>query len=493
MKISLSSQQPTAVAADIVAIGVRTAKVDRDENLSRLDRALGGSLLGELMKDEGFEGKPGQLVKLAARGRVKARWILLVGLPAGESPSQQARRVAVSVARSARGLKTAAIFLPDDSPDSARAAAEGVMTGAYQYARYKTGSRKPKGGLRSVTLLASGSEGELVPAIRSGRVVAESINVARDLVNGPPNDVTPVTMAEAVAELAEKYGVKCEAWNKKRLEKEGMNLFLAVNSGSAVEPRLVHLSHVPEKPVRKVVYVGKGITFDAGGLCLKPPKSMVDMKCDMAGAAVTVGIVLAAARLGLPVEVHGLIGATENMTGAGAYRPGDVISSHDGKTVEIINTDAEGRLVLADVLAYARGLKPDYMIDHATLTGACMVALGPWTAGFFTGDEELAASYQAAASHEGETIWRMPLDARLRKTLDSDVADLKHTGASYGGAVTAALFLQDFVGKTRWAHLDIAGPAFLEQSHENSPKGATGFGVATGVRFLETLAREAAQ
>jgi leucyl aminopeptidase len=218
---------------------------------------------------------------------------------------------------------------------------------------------------------------------------------------------------------------------------------------------------------------------------------MEAMKCDMAGAATTLGIVLAAARLGIPIEVHGLIGAAENMLGENAYRPGDVYTSREGKTVEIANTDAEGRLVLADVLDYAAGLSPDFLIDHATLTGACMVALGPWTAGLFTNDDELAKRYAAASEGEGESFWRLPLSSELKKTMDSDVADIKHIGGPYGGAITAALFLKEFVGKSRWMHLDIAGPAFLDRPHGRHPKGGTGFGVATAVRFLEGLAANA--
>jgi leucyl aminopeptidase len=217
---------------------------------------------------------------------------------------------------------------------------------------------------------------------------------------------------------------------------------------------------------------------------------MVDMKCDMAGAATTIGIVLAAARLGLPVEVHGVVGSTENMTGADAYRPGDVFTSREGKTVEIINTDAEGRLVLADVLSWATTLEPDFLVDHATLTGACMVALGPYTAGFFAGDDELARRYLEAAEGDGELFWRLPLQKELRASLDSEVADIKHTGSRLGGAITAALFLQEFVGESRWAHVDIAGPAFVDHAFGRSPKGGTGFGISTGVRFLKALAAE---
>jgi len=267
-----------------------------------------------------------------------------------------------------------------------------------------------------------------------------------------------------------------------------MNLLLAVNKGSAIEPRVIHVVYKPTRPKKKVVFVGKGLTFDSGGLCIKPAGSMIDMKCDMAGAATTLGIVFAAARLKLPIEVHAVVGSTENMTGAKAYRPGDVYKSLEGKTVEVINTDAEGRLVLADVLTWSvRKLKPDYMIDHATLTGACMVALGPWRAALYTDDDELASKYLDAAEGEGESFWRMPLDTDLRSTLKSAVADLKHIGGRYGGSITAALFLKEFTAETTWMHLDIAGPSFTDRAHGRLPKGGTGFGVATGVRFLEGL------
>jgi leucyl aminopeptidase len=365
---------------------------------------------------------------------------------------------------------------------------QGLVAGAYRYTEYKS-DKTAAATLASATILGApkGARG-LTAAIRAGKAIAESTNFARDLVNRPPNDLNPVTLARAASTESKKLGLSCRVWNKARIEKEGMNLLLAVNKGSAIEPRVIHVVYKPARPKKKIVFVGKGLTFDAGGLCIKPAGSMVDMKCDMAGAATTLGIVFAAARLKLPVEVHAVIGSTENMTGPKAYRPGDVYKSLEGKTVEVINTDAEGRLVLADVLTWAvRKLKPDYMIDHATLTGACMVALGPWRAALYTDDDELASKYLEAGEGEGESFWRMPLDSDLRSTLKSSVADLKHVGGRYGGSITAALFLKEFVDETTWMHLDIAGPSFVDRSHGRLPKGGTGFGVATGVRFLENL------
>jgi leucyl aminopeptidase len=397
----------------------------------------------------------------------------------------------VSAAGAAKKQRTVAVVPPGGQVADVRAAADGLMVGGYRYTQYLTGPRRPKGGVRSASVLVGDAKDEsLRTAVEQGRVMGDSVNFARDLVNAPPNDLNPPALATIAKERSDLFGVQCTVWNKKQIEQAGMHLLLAVNRGSAIEPRFIHMHYKPSEAqgrVPSVCFVGKGLTFDSGGLCLKPAKSMLDMKCDMAGAAVTVAVVLAAARLGLPVEVHGIIGSTENMTGASAYRPGDVFPSLDGKTVEIINTDAEGRLVLADALAYARDLGADYLVDHATLTGACMVALGPWRAGLFANDDELGQRYAQAASAAGEALWRLPLDEELRETLKSDVADLKHTGESHGGAITAALFLSEFIGKSKWAHLDIAGPSFQDRPHGVHPKGGTGFGVMTAVGFLEGL------
>jgi leucyl aminopeptidase len=491
MKIQLSSDSVTNVTVDILAIGVRARGAKGDEHVQRLDKAMKGSLLRH-MDDEDFKGQRGEVLKVPSRGRVRAGWILLVGLGGDAGPSAgDARLVGVQAAMAAKKQRTVAVVPTEGGAGAVRAAADGLMVGAYRYTQYLTGSRRPKGGVRSAMVLVDDAKDEgLRRAVEQGRVLGDSINFARDLVNAPPNDLNPPALANIAQERSELFGVTCTVWNKKQIEQAGMHLLMAVNRGSAIEPRFIHMHYKPadvKGPVPSVCFVGKGLTFDSGGLCLKPPKSMLDMKCDMAGAAVTVAVVLAAARLGLPVEVHGIVGSTENMTGSHAYRPGDVFPSLDGKTVEIINTDAEGRLVLADALAYARKLGSDYLVDHATLTGACMVALGPWRAGLFSNDDELARRYEGAASASGEPYWRLPLDDDLQEGLKSDVADLKHTGESHGGAISAALFLREFIGKSKWAHLDIAGPSFQDRPHGIHPKGGTGFGVMTAVQFLEGL------
>ena len=488
MRISLSEATWHESAADIVAIAIPSAKTSFGRELSRIESLTGRGSIKPLASDERFEGKRTQTLKVAAAGKAKARWILLVGIGDLKDAEKIAWKMGHAVATVARAQKSAAIELPEVTSASVRAVAQGLVTGAYRYLEYK--SDKASGAALSSAVILGAPKGDrgLTAAIRAGTAIAESINFARDLVNAPPNDLNPVTLARAATRESKKLGLSCRVWNKARIEKEGMNLFLAVNKGSAIEPRMIHVVYKPTRAKKKVVFVGKGLTFDAGGLCIKPAGSMVDMKCDMAGSAATLGIVFAAARLKLPIEVHGVIGSTENMTGAKAYRPGDIYSSYQGKTVEVINTDAEGRLVLADVLTWAaRKLKPDYLIDHATLTGACIVALGPYRAALYTEDDQLASAYLEAAGNEGESFWRMPLDGELRSMLKSPIADLKHVGGRYGGSITAALFLKEFVEDTTWMHLDIAGPAFLERAHRRMPKGGTGFGVATGVRFLESL------
>ncbi len=488
MKLSLSTGALARVRADLLAVAVPTQGLDKSADLKALDRAAKGALKNAA-KLEDFTGKAGETLRVNVSG-IFAKQVLLVGVGEGGKKPRDARALAHRAAQAAGKLSSVAVVLTTDDDDSIRAAAEGLRGGAYRYLTYLTGDRLPKRQLETATLVVTRKDPGAKSALAAGEILADAIVLARDLVNAPPNDLTPVALAEAAKSASTTYGLDYKQWDKKGLEKLGMNLFLAVNRGSAEEPRMVHLSYKPAavKGAKRVVFVGKGLTFDSGGLCIKPAGSMIDMKCDMAGAAVTIGIVLAAARLNLPIEVHALFGATENMTGDAAYRPGDVFKSYEGKTVEIINTDAEGRLVLADVLWHATKLEPDYLIDHATLTGACMVALGPWTAGLFANDDELAKKYLEAAEVEGESYWRLPLNDELRESLRSDVADLKHTGDRHGGSITAALFLREFIGTTKWMHLDIAGPAFLERPHGTSPKGGTGFGIATGVRFLERLA-----
>jgi leucyl aminopeptidase len=373
--------------------------------------------------------------------------------------------------------------------DGWRALAEGVGLGAYRFTKYVTAQKGPKRGLESVTLCCgTGSHQRIKQSVELGQRIAQSVTLCRDAVNEPANVLTPTSFAERVTELARRHNMKVKVLDKRAIDRVGMHLLSAVGRGSVNEPRFVHVAYVPKgRTRRKIAFLGKGLTFDSGGLCIKPAAGMDEMKTDMAGAAAVLGLMDALGALRPAVEVHGLFALAENMPDGSAYRPGDVIGSLDGKTVEIINTDAEGRLALADGLAYARKLRPDLIIDAATLTGACMVALGKTCSAYYTADDDLAEQWKLAAAEAGESFWRMPLLPELRDQLKSDIADLKHTGDRWGGSITAALFLKEFAGSTPWIHCDIAGPVVADRAKDSYPKGATGHPVLTFLRFLENI------
>jgi leucyl aminopeptidase len=501
MKIVLGSAGPKT-AVDVLAVLVTEDELARDEVVSEFDKVLGGGLRAAIKQEEWTGKKESQLV-LPTLGHAGARKLALIGL--GPAKSVTGVEIRIGAAKAARWASqekagSLALILPRKADETAiRAAAEGVSLGSYRFTKYLTGERQPKKQLGTITLAlrgtartpakATAAENE---ALQAGVGVGQAVNLVRDLVNEPPNELTPAALADVAKEVASKNKLEITVLDRKKIIAEGMKLLDAVGRGSRNEQRFVHMVYKPAKARKnrkRVVIVGKGLTFDSGGLCIKQAQGMGDMKCDMAGAAVSVGIMAAIAALKPDVEVHGIFAAAENMPDGNAYRPGDVFGSLDGKSVEIINTDAEGRLVLADALAYATKLQPDVLIDHATLTGACMIALGSLTAGLYANDEQLGADYLAAAKAAGESMWRMPLLDELRDSLKSDIADLKHTGDRYGGSITAALFLREFIGDAKWVHLDIAGPAFLDRPTALSGKGATGFGVLTLVQFIESLAK----
>ncbi|MCU0654129.1 MAG: leucyl aminopeptidase [Polyangiaceae bacterium] len=490
LKLQIAASDPLKTEADLLVLSC--TEKGSAAAVAAIEKATGGSLK-ELVARDDFKGKKDQRLLIPTMGKLPAAHVALVGLGDGKTTDAGLRVFAAAAARLAVSEKarTLAIAAPEGvGGERLRFLAEGVVLGAYRYDRFLTGERRAKRVLGAATLLLKGKVSPAdKAAVTLGQAVGQAVTVTRDLQNDPPNELTPAALAQAAVKVAKEHKLKAEVFDRKKLEAAGMKLFVAVGQGSVNQPHMVHVTYAPPKKAKKkIVFVGKGLTFDSGGLCIKPAQGMGDMKTDMSGAANVVGLMAAVAALRPDVEVHGIIGCAENMPDGAAYRPGDVFGSLDGKTVEIINTDAEGRLVLADCLAYARNLKPDLILDNATLTGACIIALGNNCSGFFATSDELAEQFASAAKEAGEQFWRLPLLEDLKDSLKSDVADLKHTGDRAGGSITAALFLREFVGSVPWIHCDIAGPSLSTRAYNIYPKGGTGHGVLTFLRFLETLA-----
>lgn len=443
----------------------------------------------------GFAGKPGEVC--AAPDPDGPGIVLHVGVgPSADITTAVIRRAAGAAARAAGKARSLVLDLAGAAPrgvdaaDAARAVAEGAVLGAYRYTAWQ--SAPPDSALREVTVVTDAPKAAVGRGVRA----AEATCLARDLVNEPGGSLTAPVLAERAQGIAEASGLSCRMHDERSLRRLGFGGLLAVNQGSRQPPRFVELGYQPSRPGRStptVALVGKGITFDSGGLSIKTSEGMAAMKSDMGGAAAIIAALSAASDLGVPVRVRAYLPMTDNMLGGDAIRVGDVVRHYGGSTTEVLNTDAEGRLLLADALAYAtesrRGHpRPDAVVDVATLTGACIVALGTRTAGLMGNDDDLCEQVLAAGERAGEPIWRLPLPEIEKRRLESKVADRKNTGHRYGGAMHAGLFLRDFVADgVPWAHLDIAGPAFNEDADDGEiPAGGTGFGVRT---LLELLGR----
>jgi leucyl aminopeptidase len=467
--------------------------------LQEFDEVFDGLLISAATK-EGFKGKGDQGWAFHTHGKLPADSVVLVGLGARSRLSPEAVRVA-----SGRGAKVAArlkaktvrVFLPDEQigEREIQAASEGFVMGSYKFDRYRTSSKEDKSapGLTSVEFVTvAAKEKTAKEALALGTRVGEAVNWARDLVNEPAGVMTPTRLADEAKACAKEAGLKITVGSRADIQKLKMGMFLGVAQGSAEEPRLIRLSYVPSNPKAAkeapVALVGKAITFDSGGLSLKTAEGMVDMKTDMAGSAAVLGAMRVIGTLKPPFPVTAYIGACENMPSGTAYRPGDILISRLGKTVEITNTDAEGRLVLGDILAWANEDKPSAIIDLATLTGACMIALGHYIVGAFADDDSLIGEVLGASEVAGEQLWRLPIADVKKEALRSEVADMKNSGERYGGALNAAGFLREFVGETPWVHLDIAGPSQSPKERSYYIKGATGVGVRTLVEFVRRRA-----
>jgi leucyl aminopeptidase len=378
-----------------------------------------------------------------------------------------------------------------DAEEMARLVADHLAQADYKYDEYVT--VKKNGDVRSIdaTVLASASvDAKRLRDIRAeARAIAAGVHTVRDLGNAPGNLITPTRLAERAEAVAKESGIKCTIYGRREIERMKMGGLLAVNRGSSEEPRFIVMEYGPRRAKKHVALVGKGITFDSGGISIKPAEKMEEMKFDMCGAAAVIGTMQAAAALELPIRITGAIPSTDNLPGGSAYKPGDIVTMMSGKTVEIVNTDAEGRMILGDALHYASELKPDHLIDYATLTGACVVALGNEAAGLFSNDDELARKLIECGERVGERLWRLPEWDDYKDLIRSDWADMKNSGGRWGGAITAALFLKEFVNCPSWAHLDIAGTAYAEHETAREARGATGAGVRVTLAFLESLSR----
>jgi leucyl aminopeptidase len=494
MKIRVRGGDATAIAADVVIVPVAVGEED-GPGMRALARRVGGTVFRRAVAGARFRGREGQTIVLPLQGP-RRQAMALVGLGDEARLDLDAWRRAAGHARhlaAAVGAGRVVIAFGSRAVDPSHFAAvvEGFQLAGYRFGKYKSESEAPAEVAELVLVAAEPpAEKTLTSLWTSIEITLAGVTLARDLVNEPAAVKTPTYLATLAKKLGKEAGIAVEVWDPKRIAAENLAGLVAVARGSNEEPRFLRLRYKSKNAKRRIALVGKGITFDSGGLSLKAAKSMETMKCDMAGAAAVLGTMTALGRLQLAIDVDAFIPITENLPGGKAQKPGDVIRFRNGKTVEVLNTDAEGRLILADALTLAADTKPDAIIDLATLTGACMVALGTQVAGLFANDQALADRLLAISADTGEPLWQLPLVAEYKDDIKSAVADLKNIGGGHAGSITAALFLQEFVGTTPWVHLDIAGPAFLEKGVAYAPKGGTGFGVRTLLRYLAMVAAD---
>jgi leucyl aminopeptidase len=437
----------------------------------------------------GFKGEDSECVLFAEKKRI---YVALKSLEHDEIRKAIALAIKKITKTKIRNVKIG-LYIENCPVANIKALVEGALLGAYSFEKYK--SKKNENQIEKIIIAAEEysdkkfSIQKAKESIAQAEIVAKAVNFTRDLINTPPNEITPKKLAKISKEIAEEKKLECIIMDEKDLKKEGMNAFLSVAKASDNPPRLIHLIYKPKKGTGKVAIVGKGLTYDSGGLSLKPSDYMRTMKADKSGACAVLGILIAASELNLPVEIHGILGAAENMIGGNAYKPDDVLIAKNKKSIEVKNTDAEGRLVLADSLCYIQEKGEfDYIIDIATLTGACVVALGEYTIGVMGFNKKLKEKFLKASKYSGELSSVLPFNDYLAKLLKSEIADISNISSSrYGGAITAALFLSEFIeerNKEKWIHLDIAGPAFIEKEWGYNPSGASGAGVRMVVKWL---------
>jgi leucyl aminopeptidase len=475
------------VASPVLLVGAfaKSGAFTLQDEAHAIDAALGGHL--EALDGTGFKAALGEVSEVPTLGRVPAQRVVVVGLGSRDTAgTKELRRAAASAARQLGEYHEIACALHlafDDADAAARAATEGLLLGTYRYTDMKSDPHPSK--IERLILIGAKDE-----PVDRGVAVGEATFLARDLINEPASSLTPIALARRAQEMADVSGLGCEVFDETALEEMGCGGILGVSQGSQQPPRLIKLSYSPTGANGKVVLVGKGVTYDSGGYSLKPAASMEQMKTDMAGGAVVIAAMSILRRLDVTVDVLGLIPATENLVSGSSIKPGDVLRQHGGKTVEVNNTDAEGRLVLADAFGVAGEEGADAILDIATLTGAIHIALGSRVTGMFSNDDTVAAEVLEASERAGEDMWRLPLVDAYKKELDSSIADMKNSGSRYGSAITAAIFLKEFVPPdTPWVHLDIAGTGRADSDYDDKSRGGTAVGVRTILAWLEGRSR----
>ena len=508
MNIQGTSKAVQDVICDALVVGAIRTKANQDNKTELLagtaktiDGLLNG-LISQIYTDGEFKASLGEIATIHTMGKVAAKRVIIVGLGNRETLTTQSIRRASAIA--ARHLQSTGAHqillaigageqLPFDTALAIQAQVEGALLGLYSFRKYQHTDKADNGRNITQILLAGYDEQEstISEAIRRASALAEATNFARDLVNEPPNVLTPTELAHRASAMAKEFGLECQILDRPQMQELGMGGLLGVAQGSAEPPKFIILRYHgdPNGSNKGMALVGKGITFDTGGISIKPAADMDKMKGDMAGAAAVIGAMQAIASLKPAINVTVLVSTTENMPSGTAYRPGDILRIMNGKTIEIVNTDAEGRLVLADALSYAvkEGLSP--IIDVATLTGAMVVSLGSTMTGFFCNDDTLRDALIASGKTAGEKFWPMPLDEEYAEQIKSDIADIKQTGGRMAGAISAAKILENFVGDASWAHLDIAGTSYADSKKSHQEKGSTGVAVRTLAELAVRLAQ----
>ncbi|MGC8869033.1 leucyl aminopeptidase [Sulfurihydrogenibium sp.] len=493
MKFDVVSKKVDSVKADALVFPLFEEDKKFENNLKKVDDLLSGEL-SRIVKSQKFKASEGKILAVPTFGKLKVNYVFIVGLGSKKKFELDIlRRISAYTVKKAKELKTSDLVIDIDTDfegvdikEAVQALTEGAILGSYNFDKYF--SEKDDFKVESISFNTSKNVNKesLKEYIHLGKVLAEAQNFTRDLVNEPANVINTIQFAKIAEDLAREYGFEIKVYDEEEIEKMGMGAYLAVAKGSENPPRFVHLTYRPEKSEGEIVIVGKGLMFDSGGLNIKTGDFMRWMKTDKAGACAVLGVFKAIGELRPNITVHGIVAAAENMPSGKAYRPDDILRAKNGVTIEVGNTDAEGRLTLADALSYASELKPDAIIDMATLTGACVVALGEFTAGVMGNNQKLINEVLKTSEKTGEWMWQLPFNDKLREQIKAPHADVYNVGTTrYGGAITAGLFLEKFVDpKIPWVHIDIAGPSHHTSGWYYHPKGATGIPVRTITTFL---------